>query len=66
MRPLYAPRKQETPLADGRLDALALGVLRLFTLYYICPNPVLKGCMYEYIINSITTELAQPSPLFYV
>ena len=24
MRPLYGPRKQETSLADGRLDALAL------------------------------------------
>ena len=23
VRPLYAPRKQETPLADGRLDVLA-------------------------------------------
>ena len=24
MRPLYAPRKEESPLEDGRLDALAL------------------------------------------
>ena len=28
MRPLYGPRKQETPLADGRLDALALCLLK--------------------------------------
>ena len=28
MRPLYGPRKEETPLADGRLDALALCVLK--------------------------------------
>ena len=27
MRPLYGPRKQETPPADGRLDALALCLL---------------------------------------
>ena len=27
MRPLYDPRKQETPLADGRLDAAFLRAL---------------------------------------
>ena len=28
MRTLYGPRKQETPLADDRLDALALCLLK--------------------------------------
>ena len=28
MRPLYDPRKEETPLEDGRLDALALYLLK--------------------------------------
>ena len=28
MRPLYGPLEEETPLADGRLDALALCLLK--------------------------------------
>ena len=28
MRPLYGPRTEETPLADGRLDALALCLIK--------------------------------------
>ena len=37
MRPLNDPRKQETPLADGRLDALALCLVILsYYQYTIC------------------------------
>ena len=28
LRPLYGPRKEETPLTDGRLDALAFCLLK--------------------------------------
>ena len=42
MRPLYGPRKQETPLADGRLAALACGALfRIeFQIWHTWYNPI--------------------------